>query len=303
MNNSKKALIFGLVTVGIWSTVASAFKIALTRLDPLQLLLIASATSIVALAGIMASQGKLHELTRMPHREMVRSALLGLLNPFLYYVILFKAYDLLPAQEAQPINYTWAITLSLLSIPLLGQKMSGKDLAAIFLSYFGVVVISTHGNPFSLEFSNLTGVCLALASTVIWALYWIFNTRSKANPLAGLLLGFLCGFPFILAATLLFSNIPALDTTSILAATYVGFFEMGITFALWLTAMKYAATPDGGGTARIANLIFLSPFLSLIFIHFLVGEDILPATIAGLGFIVAGNILMQYKGKAPSKNI
>nr|WP_321514400.1 DMT family transporter [uncultured Pseudodesulfovibrio sp.] len=301
MNNRKKALVFGLVTVGIWSTVASAFKIALTRLDPLQLLLMACVASIVALTGIMAFQGKLVELTRISRREMLRSALLGTLNPFLYYMILFKAYDLLPAQEAQPINYTWAITLSLLSIPLLGQKMSGKDLAAIFLSYFGVVVISTHGSPFTLEFSNLTGVGLALASTVIWALYWIFNTRSKADPLAGLLLGFLYGFPLILTATLLFSSLPTLDIPSMVAATYIGFFEMGITFVLWLTAMKYAATPDGGGTARIANLIFLSPFLSLIFIHFLVGEKILPSTIAGLGFIIAGNILMQYKSKAQKK--
>ncbi|NDV19779.1 EamA family transporter [Pseudodesulfovibrio sp. JC047] len=298
MTNSKKAIFFGLVTVGIWSTVASAFKIALTELDPFQLLLIACTTSIVALAGIMAFQGTLHQLFAMPRREMLRSALLGILNPFLYYIILFKAYDLLPAQEAQPINYTWAITLSLLSIPLLGQKMSSKDLGAICLSYFGIVVISTHGNPFSLEFSNLTGVGLALASTVIWAVYWIFNTRSTAEPLAGLLLGFLCAFPLILVTTLCVSELPTVSTKAALAALYVGIFEMGITFALWLTAMKYAATPDGGGTARIANLIFLSPFLSLIFIHFLVGEEILPATVAGLGFIVAGNCLMQYKKSA-----
>lgn len=194
MNNRTKALLFGLATVGIWSTVASAFKLALAWLTPLQLLLTACAASIVVLTSILSFQGNLHELTNMARREKIRCALLGILNPFLYYVILFKAYDLLPAQEAQPINYTWAITLSMLSIPLLGQKMAAKDFAAIFLSYFGVVVISTHGNPFSLEFSNLTGVGLALVSTVIWALYWIFNTRSKANPLAGLLLGFLCGF-------------------------------------------------------------------------------------------------------------
>jgi len=41
-------------------------------------------------------------------------------------------------------------------------------------------------------------------------------------------------------------------------------------------------------TARISNLIFLSPFLSLIFIHFLLGEDILPSTFIGLILIVAG---------------
>jgi drug/metabolite transporter (DMT)-like permease len=186
------------------------------------------------------------------------------------------------------------VTLSLLSVPLLGQKLSLKALIAILLSYLGVVVISTHGDLLDMHFSSLPGVALALGSTVIWALYWIFNTRSKANPMAGLLLSFLTGFPFILAATLLFSELPPLATGPILAAAYVGLFEMGITFALWLTAMKYAARPEGGGTARVANLIFLSPFLSLVFIHFLVGETIHPATVVGLAFIIAGNALMQY---------
>ena len=42
--------------------------------------------------------------------------ILGLVNPFLYYLVLFKAYDLLPAQEAQAINYTWALMLAFLSV-------------------------------------------------------------------------------------------------------------------------------------------------------------------------------------------
>jgi len=295
--NSKKALFFGLVTVGIWSTVASAFKISLRHLDPLQLLLCACVSSLIALGGILAYQGKLRELKKLSTTQLLRYGLLGVLNPFLYYIILFKAYDLLPAQEAQPLNYTWAITLSLLSIPMMGQKMSIKDLIAIFISYFGVVVISTHGNLLSLNFSNPTGVILALGSTIIWALYWIFNTKSTVDPIVGLFLNFAFGLPLIFLTTLLFSELPTLTTEAVLGSAYVGFFEMGITFALWLTAMKFAAMPDGGGTARVANLIFLSPFLSLIFIYFLLGEAIRPATVAGLAFIIAGNALMQYKRK------
>ena len=297
MINSKKALFFGLVTVGIWSTVASAFKISLRHLDPLQLLLCACVSSLIALGGILAYQGKLRELKKLSTTQLLRYGLLGVLNPFLYYIILFKAYDLLPAQEAQPLNYTWAITLSLLSIPMMGQKMSIKDLIAIFISYFGVVVISTHGNLLSLNFSNPTGVILALGSTIIWALYWIFNTKSTVDPIVGLFLNFAFGLPLIFLTTLLFSELPTLTTEAVLGSAYVGFFEMGITFALWLTAMKFAAMPDGGGTARVANLIFLSPFLSLIFIYFLLGEAIRPATVAGLAFIIAGNALMQYKRK------
>lgn len=290
-------MLFGLATVAIWSTVASAFKISLRHLDPLQLLLCACTASLTVLAAMLAVQGKLKGIRTISRRDMVRSALLGALNPFLYYVILFKAYALLPAQEAQPLNYTWAITLSLLSVPLLGQKMGVKELAAICISYLGVVIISTHGNIVALEFSNPVGVALALGSTIIWALYWIGNTKSTIDPMIGLFLNFLFGLPLILATTLIYSTLPPLTGASLLGAAYVGFFEMGITFALWLTAMKYAAMPDGGGTARIANLIFLSPFLSLILIHFIVGEEILPATVGGLVFIIAGNGLMQYKSQ------
>lgn len=292
MNNRRKALLFALGTVLIWSTVASAFKISLRYLTPTQLLLTACAASIVALFGILIVQKNIASL-RMPGRELLRASLLGILNPFLYYLVLFKAYDLLPAQEAQPLNYTWAVTLSLLSIPMLGQKMTLRQLAAIMVSYFGVVVISTHGLIFALSFSNPIGVALALFSTVIWALYWVFNTRSNCQPTAGLFINFLAAFPLILITCLLTDGLPSMTLPALAGSTYVGFFEMGITFAFWLTALKYASRPDGGGNARIANLIFLSPFLSLILIHFIVGEEILFSTIVGLGLIIAGNVVMQ----------
>lgn len=58
---------------------------------------------------------------------------------------------------------------------------------------------------------------------------------------------------------------------------------MGLTFVLWLKAMKLATN-----TSRIANLIFLSPFLSLALISTFVGEDIQRSTLAGLVLIMAG---------------
>jgi len=61
---------------------------------------------------------------------------------------------------------------------------------------------------------------------------------------------------------------------------------------LWLKALKFSEN-----TARVANLIFLSPFLSLLFIRLLVGEEILLSTLAGLVLIVAGLILQQFGRK------
>jgi len=50
-------------------------------------------------------------------------------------------------------------------------------------------------------------------------------------------------------------------------------------------------------TARIANLIFISPFLSLVLIHFFVGEKIMISSVVGLIFIVAGLIIQGVAGR------
>ena len=287
MNNQRKAIMAGLAAVCIWSTVATAFKLALVTFAPLQLLFIACISSSLALLGVLAFQKKLHTLKSLTKQEYIRCAALGFINPFFYYVTLFKAYALLPAQEAQALNYTWAITLSLLSVPFLGHKITLKDCAAICLSYFGVLLIATHGSPFSLEFSNPTGAGLALLSTLIWAGYWIANTKNTADPVAGLTISFLVGILPTTIAMLIFTPFAAgqfQDATALFCAGYVGVFEMGITFVLWLTALKLTDS-----TAKISTLIFLSPIFSLFLIHFIVGEEILISTIWGLACILGGN--------------
>ncbi len=288
MDQQRKAYLYAAATVLLWSTVASAFKLSLRHLTPLQLLFYANIVSILVLGLVLIVQKKLPLLRQYSGRELARCAVLGVLNPFLYYVVLFKAYDLLPAQEAQPLNYTWAITLAILSIPLLKQRLGLKELAAIFVSYFGVVVISTHGDVLSLRFSNTLGVALALGSTVIWALYWIYNTKDKNDPVASLFLNFVFGFPLVALATGFYSSLAVDSVAGLLGAAYVGVFEMGITFVLWLKALRLSSS-----TAKVGTLIFFSPFLSLVFIHFLVGERILVSTILGLAFIVAGNVLQH----------
>ena len=287
----RRATLFGLATVLIWSTVATAFKLALRHLDPLQLLLVADAVSVLTLGLILACQGRLGLVRGLTRREVLRCALLGALNPFLYYTVLFKSYALLPAQVAQPLNYTWAITLSLLSVPLLGQKLTLRDLCAIGVSYAGVVVLCTQGRLTSLDFGSPLGVGLALGSTLIWALYWIGNTKSSTDPVLALLLNFAFALPLVLAATLLFSALPPANAEGLLAAAYVGVFEMGVSFVLWLSAMRLTTS-----AAKIGNLIFLSPFLSLFFISAILGESIQAATYAGLVLILGGNLLQKRGG-------
>jgi drug/metabolite transporter (DMT)-like permease len=290
MSNQTKAYVYALIAVFFWSTVASAFKISLRYVDSLQLLFFSSLISTIVLFIMLILQRKLYILRQLSYRNYLHSILLGFLNPFLYYTILFKAYSLLRAQEAQPLNYTWGIMIAILSIPILKQKIGFKSIVAIVISFIGVLIISTQGDIFNLKFTNLTGVIMAVGSSVIWALFWIYNVKDRRNEIVKLFLNFIFGFSFILIATLAFSKITLPDAKVLLCTSYVGLFEMGITFLIWLKALSLSDT-----TARVSNLIYLSPLFSLVFIHFIVGEEILPSTIVGLFFIIGGVILQQYK--------
>mgnify|MGYP001207317105 FL=1 len=297
MKNQQQAYKYAIAAVLMWSTVASAFKISLRYLDFLQLLFYASIVSIVTLFSILLVQNKLRLLKKFSKKDYFHSALLGFLNPFLYYVVLFKAYSLLPAQEAQPLNYTWPIMLVLLSVPLLNQQIKLKSIIAIVVSFVGVLIISTQGKILDFKFTNPTGALLALCSAVIWALFWIYNIKDELDEVVRLFLNFVFGFFYILVFTMIFSKIIVPNVAGFLGASYVGLFEMGITFIIWSKALKLSET-----TARVSNLIYFIPFLSLIVIYFVVGEKILFSTIVGLIFIVIGIIMQQYEdGISPQK--
>ena len=285
---SGRAWLYAFSAVLLWSTVATVFKLTLRHVDFIHLLLISSWTAFLALLLVMIAQGKVSLLRRLTVRELLYSAGLGALNPYVYYLILFKAYSLIPAQEALALNYTWPVVLVLLSVPLLGQRIGPGSVAAILVSFSGVVLIATRGDLGTLGVSHPFGASLALGSSLVWALFWIFNLRDRRDPVLKLFLSFGFGSLFILATVLLGEGIRIPNWPGFLGGIYSGLFEMGLTFLLWLKALELART-----TARVSNLVFLSPFLSLVLIRVLVGEAILPSTLAGLVLIVCGILLQQ----------
>lgn len=287
MTASRKAILMGLVAVALWSTVATAFKIALSFISVDVLVAIACLISTLILVASAWWQGHLRLVLQELRARPLLYAALGLANPILYYSVLLRAYDLLPAQQAQTINYTWAITLSLLAIPVLGQRLSPRDWVAVSLGYLGVVIIATQGRFEFGAIASPLGLLLALGSTLLWAGFWLVNTRLKLEGSVSLTAMFLMAAPFALA--LLWWRSPVeLSLSGLLAASYVGAFEMGITFLLWSAALNQAEN-----VSRVANLIFLAPVFSLILIQTVLGEAIHPATLIGFACIVPAVIYQQ----------
>lgn len=290
LENDRRALLLGLAAVLLWSTVATAFKLALVWLSVPQLVAVACWTSLLALLAAVHWQRRWAALADTLCDRPWNLAGMGLLNPLAYYSILLAAYDRLPAQQAQTINYSWAIVLALLSVPVLGHRLSPRDWLAVAVGYLGVVIIATQGRPLSLQFTSGSGVLLALASTVIWAVFWLLSARSHREPLLALSAGFLFAAPLsLLLCVAVGEPLPDLGP-GLAAGVYIGLFEMGFTWLLWSTALRAASN-----VSRVGNLIFLSPLLSLALIAGVLGEPIHPATLVGFALILPGVLLQQHQ--------
>ncbi|MBX3042585.1 MAG: DMT family transporter [Candidatus Kapabacteria bacterium] len=285
--NSRKSYLFAGLTVLMWSTVATAFKIGLFYTNPANLLFISSLTSLIFFSALFYSKNKFSDSVKL--KGLLNSSLFGFLNPFLYYLILFEAYKLLPAQIAQPLNYTWVIVVTLLTSVFLKQRQKLISIVGLKISFAGVVVLSSQGSIPGLGDISLFGIFLALSSSIFWGVYWLLNLKDTRNDIEKMMLNFAFGTLYILIYIMLTQNFE-FNINVLFAGIYIGLFEMGVTFYVWFKALKYAES-----TAKTGSIIYLSPFISLIFISIVLGEPIALISIIGLILIISGILLPKVK--------
>ena len=92
--------------------------------------------------------------------------------------------------------------------------------------------------PLALELAQPIGISLALLSTLIWSFYWVLNARLSIAPETNLLLNFSGALP-LLFGLVWFTQTPlTIPWQGWAGSAYIGLFEMGIAFILWMGAMK-----------------------------------------------------------------
>lgn len=290
MKDNTRSVLYACIAVLSWSTVATAFKIALMHLTHFEMLLVASCTSLVIFTLLLTVRKKWKEVAELSGKQWGYFAMLGLLNPVAYYLVLFKAYDLLPAQVAQPVNYIWPIMLLVLLALFAHQPIPAKKYIGMFISLSGVALISIGTGQSEGMNLSMFGLLLAFLSSLLWAVYWMINNKfkDKTDGSVALFMSFLFGSVYLLlGAAVVGVNLHTLP--GILSGMYVGGFEMGIPFIFFGLAMRTTTNP-----ALINQLCYLSPFMSLFFIALILGEQIVFTTYVGLALIVAGIMFNEY---------
>jgi drug/metabolite transporter (DMT)-like permease len=284
MNRKKSSYIYAGIAILFWSTSPTAFKIALGELDIMPLITIASITSTLIFFVITIIEKKTTLIWESTAKELLMSAIMGFISPYFYYIVLLRAYQYLPAQVAQPLNMIWPIVLAFLSIPLLGQKVAKESFVALLISFCGVYVISSMGNPLHPGHADIRGVLLATGSSLLCSLYFILNMKDKRDDSVRLFLNFFFASVFFILTLIKTGDWQSsISIKGFAASVYIGIFEIGITLFIWMKALNLAETTD-----KVSNLVYFGPFISIILIHYIIKEPVYFTTPIGLLLITAG---------------
>ena len=270
----------------LWASIPVASKKILAELTSLQMLFYSSIFSVVALGALVLWQRKIARLASYTLRDYAYLSWLGFLGAFLYYVLLYGALARTSAAEGFVLAYTWPILISLLAVPLLGERITPARLFAIAISFSGVVVIVTRGRMVELRVENLSGNLLALCGALVFALFSLQGKRAKYDLTIAAFVYF-CAALLCAAAVIAFGGAMPLPSPSVWGwILYNGLLVNGISYLFWFKALEH------GDTFIVSNLLYLTPAISLLFVLLLLNEPVHPSAVSGLVLIIAG-ILFQ----------
>lgn len=284
-----KAYIYALSATLLWGSSAAVIKLLLKNLNSIQILLYVSGIATINLLLIALLQKKIPIIKNYTKKDYFRFAYMGFIGVFIYYLFLYLALSYLKAQEAFIINYLWPMMIVIFAVPILKEKLTTKKIVAVILSFIGVIIIATKGNLNLLQFAKPLGVILAIIAAMSYGLFSVLGKKQNYDKTTSMLFYYLFTFIYTLIAVILFGFIPQITLIQLAGLLWMGIFTSGGAFLLWFLALKY------GDTAKIANIAFLTPFLSLVYIYFLLHETILVSSIVGLLFIFMGIFIQSYK--------
>ena len=193
------------------------------------------------------------------------------------------------------------VFVTFLAFLFLGEAIRGRHIAALVLEVLGTVAII---NPFETRLDPF-GVVLALAATILFAIYGVMG-KKKVAQFGGSVVtcfGFLFGSLIILvfiglthipaaAQAITAAGLPAFANIPLFAGYTL---ETGVGFCAYFMAMEYQP-------ASIVSLVyFFKPALSPVLAWALHGEEIPFNMLMGIILIVAGSFCAIVPGAIEAK--
>ncbi len=290
MSDERTAYIYLALTILLWSATPAVAKLGLVEINNMQMLFYNSIVAIISLSALVLVQKKQHLFSEYSKADYLRMFGMGFLGLYMYYILLYGSFSIAPAGEANMINYLWPVFVVLFSILILKEKATLKTLIAILLSFAGAIIIFTKGDLSGFQNGYTPGYLLALGAAVCYGLFSVLGKKLNYEKFTSMLVFYVSAFILITLTMLTFSKfvIPKSPTTW-LVIIFLGGFANSLGSVFWFKAL------EKGRTHSLANLIYATPFVALVFV-FLLDKEVIPViSIIGLVLIVAG-IFVQLVG-------
>ena len=280
----KKAYFFAAVSIFFWSTMATAAKLLLNSGYNGFSVLWASmffASIFFALANVFNKKIKL--LKSYKPKDYLILALIGLPGIFIYNSFYYFGAGILPASQAFIINYMWPIMSVVFACIILKEKMTLKKGIAIAVSFLGIGIVAGK-DIVSFNQNTLVGVGYCLFGAVSYGLFTVLNKKFHYDKSVSMMINCFVTFALTTVINLINGGLFVPSLTEMLGFAWNGIFTVAVPCTTWALAL------DNGNTAKISNLAYITPFLSLVWTWLVLDDKGITNlnSIIGLCVIVAG---------------
>ncbi|MGL5259395.1 MAG: DMT family transporter [Lachnospiraceae bacterium] len=284
---------YALISVACWGILPTISSLLLNTIDTMHVVAYSSLFAACTLFIYNCITGKIKEIKKLSIKTIIRMVSIGLLGMFFYNILLLLGIERMAAQEAFVINYLWPACIIIFSCLILKEKMTLQKVAAITLSFLGIVIITTKGDVSNFSFGSFSGMLFCVSAAVCYGLYSVLNKRETFDKNISVMsaYGMTAIISFIVIIIKGEVQIPSVSITMGLLLS--GIICNAIPYVTWAWAL------EKGNTAIVSNLAYLTPFVSLVVTNIVLKEEITVYSIWGLLFIVSGIFIQMYKRKSP----
>lgn len=282
----KKNYTFALITVLIWATMATVVKVLLSDIPNLQALAVSGVFAFLFLFLLNVKTGKIKEMKRYSVKQYGIMSGLGFLGLFLYSALYYYGIGQLSSQEACILNYLWPMMIVLFSCLILKERMTVLKGVAMLCSFLGIVILSM-GKTEAAGGNEAAGMMACIVAAACYGLFSVLNKKADFDQNITMMV------IWFTVAVCSFAVGPVMeDWVPIRGMQWLGILWLGVVtdavaYLLWALALK--GVED---TAKIANLAYLTPFLSVLISAIFLKEKIELQALVALVLIIGG-ILLQ----------
>jgi drug/metabolite transporter (DMT)-like permease len=284
----RKATLQALLVTFLWSTSWVLIKIGLAEIPALTFAGLRYSLAFVFLCLWGLWTKKVGGFTKISRNTLGQLALLGVCFYTLTQGAQFLGLAYLPALTVNLLLSFTSILVTLLGIPILGERPTGWQWFGVALSIVGAMVffypVDLGAGEMIGYIAVVTGILANAASSILGR---EINRRGEVSPPNVTVASMGIGGFLLLVLGIGFQGLPILDWKSWLIISWLALINTAFAFSLWNLTLKTLPAME---SSMINNMMMIQiPILAVIFL----GESLSVKELAGMVLAGLGILLVQ----------